>query len=246
MRRRMAGLQILRLSLIVLGSAVHVHAQAPPNPGGVVLGTVVTRDNAPVAGAAVMVQSQRDPGTATFRANVFTQPDGSFVVSGIPPGRHRVCVQAPGTALLNPCTWSAAPPSITVVAGQPASAGTIRLETGYLVKVRLLDAARLLETLEGRVPGAQVQVGVWTPNGFFIPMRIRTRDATSRDLELPVPLGAPFELSVQSNFFDLADENNARVDPVRGVRLPMQVVAGTPPTVRAFTVTGRRTATGPP
>ena len=246
MRRRMAGPQILRLGLIALGSALHLHAQAPPDPAGLVLGTVVTPDNLPVARASVQVQSLENSGAAPFRASVFTQPDGSFVVPGVPPGSHRVCVQAPGTALLNPCTWSAAPPAITVSARQAASVGTIRLETGYLVKVRLLDAARLLEATEGRVPGAQVQIGVWTPNGFFIPMRIRTRDATSRDLELPVPFGAPFELSVQSSFFDLADENNARVDPVRGARVPLQVAAGTPATVRAFAITGRRAATGQP
>jgi hypothetical protein len=241
----MAGPQILRLGLIALGGALHLPAQTPPDPAGLVLGTVVMPDNSPVARASVMVQSQQDSGGAPFRASVFTQPDGSFVVPGVPPGRHRVCVQAPGTALLNPCTWSAAPPAITVSARQAASVGTIRLETGHLVKVRLLDAGRLLEAAEG-VPGVQVQIGVWTSNGLFIPMRIRTRDATSRDLELPVPFGAPFELSVQSSFFDLADENNARVDPVRGARLPLQVAAGTPSTVRAFTVTGRRAETGRP
>jgi hypothetical protein len=220
-------------------------AQTPPDPAGLVSGIVLASDNTPVARASVTVQSQPDPGTAPFRASVFTQPDGSFVVPGVPPGPHRVCVQAPGTALLNPCTWSAAPPAITVSARQAASAGAVRLETGYLVQVRLLDAARLLEAAEGTVPGAQVQIGVWTPNGLFLPMRIRTRDATSRDLELPVPFGAPVELSVQSNYFDLADENNVRVDPVRGARLPLRVAAGTPPTVRAFAVTGRRAETGP-
>jgi hypothetical protein len=231
---------------MALSVLLPLHAQTPPDPAGLVSGIVLTSDNTPVARASVTVQSQQNPGTAPFRASVFTQPDGSFVVPGVPPGRHRVCVQAPGTALLNPCTWSAAPPAITVSARQAASVGTIRLETGYLVRVRLLDSSRLLEAAEGGVPGAQVQIGVWTQDGLFIPMRIRTREATSRDLELPVPFGAPVELTVQSNYFDLADENNARVDPVRGARLPLQIAAGTPPTVRAFVVTGRRTESGRP
>ena len=246
MRRRASGLQILRLCLIALLSAADLYSQAPPVPAGRVEGIVVTGDNTPVARASVAVQSQPNTGTAPFRASAFTEPDGSFVVPGVPAGGYRICVQVPGSALLNPCTWSTGPPSITTASGQAASLGTIRLETGYLLQVRLLDAGRFLESDEGRVPGAQVQIGVWTLNGLFVPMRIRTREATSRDLELPVPFGAPFELSIQSGFFDLADENNARVDPVRGARLPLQVPAGTPSTVRAFTVTGRRTETGQP
>ena len=240
MRRHLFG-----MSLMTLVSLSQAYSQTPA-PAGRIAGTVVASDNTPVARVSVMVQSQRTPGTAPFRASVFTQPDGSFVVPDVPPGNHRICIQAPGTALLNPCAWSAAPPSITVVAGQPASTGTIRLETGHLVKVRLLDAARLLEATEGRIPGAQVQIGVWTTSGFFIPMRIRTRDATSRELELPVPFGAPLSLSIQSSFYDLTDAYNVRVDPVRGALLPLQVPSGTPPTVHAFSVTGRRAATGQP
>ena len=246
MRRRASGLQILRLCLLALLSAADLYSQAPPVPAGRIGGTVVTGDNTPVARASVAVQSQPNTGTAPFRASAFTEPDGSFVVPGVPAGGYRICVQVPGSALLNPCTWSTGPPSITTASGQAASLGTIRLETGYLLQVRLLDAGRFLESDEGRVPGAQVQIGVWTLNGLFIPMRIRTRDAASRDLELPVPFGAPFELSIQSSFFDLTDGNNVRIDPIRGARLPMQVAADAAPTVHAFTVIGRRAAPGQP
>lgn len=246
MRRRIFGSQILRLGLMALVSVPGLYSQTPPVPAGRLEGTVVASDNSPVARASVTVQSQPNSGTAPFRASVFTGTDGAFVVEGAPSGSHRICVQAPGTALLNPCLWSPTPPGITVAAGQAASAGMIRLETGHLVQVRLLDAGRFLEGDEGSIPGANVQIGVWTANGFFIPMRIRTRDATSRDLELPVPFGAPFALSIQSGFYDLTDENNTRIDPVRGARLPMQVAAGTASTVHLFNVTGRRTAPGTP
>lgn len=246
MRRQGSGLSIVLLGLAALIRPLDLNSQAPPAPAGSIEGIVVAGDNTPVARASVTIQSQPNTGTAPFRASVFTEPDGSFAAEGVPPGSHRICVQAPGTALLNPCTWSAAPPGITLASGQTASVGTIRLETGYLVQVRLLDANRILASDEGSVPGAQVQIGVWASNGLFIPMRIRTRDATSRDLELPVPFGAPFELSVQSRFFDLTDQNNVRIDPIRGARLPVQAEAGAAPAVHAFRVTGRRAAPGQP
>jgi hypothetical protein len=229
----------LLLGLSVLFSPTQLFSQTGD---GQIQGTILASDGQPVPRASVTAQRQRSTGEAPFRASAFTGTDGSFVVSGVPPGVYRVCIQVPGTTFLNPCTWSVAPPSATVTSGQTSSVGTIQLETGYLVKARLNDSGRLLQSDEGRVPGARVQVGVWTPNGFFLPLRVRTRSATSRDLELPVPFGASVELSASSSFYDLANENNARIDTNQGARIPIQAVPGTQPGIHTFHLTGRRTA----
>ena len=230
---------IMLLGLSTLLSPTQLLSQTE---SGQIQGAVVAPNGQPVARASVTAQLQRSPGTAPFRAGAFTEANGSFVISDVPPGLYLVCVQVPGTTFLNPCTWSAAPPSATVAAGQTASAGTIQLETGYLVKARLNDSGRLLQTDEGRVAGARVQVGVWTPNGFFLPLRVRTRNAVSRELELPVPFGTSVALSARSGFYDLADENNAQVDANQGARIPIQASPDTPPRVHTFHLTGRRAA----
>ena len=239
MSLRMFGLPIIFFGLIILFSPAHLLSQIS---GGQIQGTIVSPDGQPVSRASVTAQLQRSPGTAPFRASVFTEPDGSFLVPNVPPGAYWVCVQVPGTTLLNPCTWSAAPPAVSVEAGQTASLGALALEAGYLVRVRLQDAGRLLQSDEGQVPGARVQSGVWTPNGLFIPMRVRTKGPASRDLELPVPFGRPLELSVSSPRFELADENNARIDPAGGSSIAIQAEPGAPSRVHTFHVTGRKAA----
>ena len=233
------------LGMVILFSPLRLLSQGSGANGqseGIIEGTVLAPDGQPVSHASVTAQLQRNPGTAPFRAGVFTGPDGSFVVSGVPPGSYRVCIQVPGTTFLNPCTWSGSPPGATVEAGQTAALGELQLETGYLVRVRLNDAGRLLQSDEGRVPGARVQFGVWTPNGFFLPMRVRTRNAASRELELPVPFGASVELSARSGFYDLTDENSAPVDANQGARIAIQAAPDTPPRIQTFHLTGRRSA----
>ena len=228
------------LGLVAVLSPVRLLAQIGGS-NGQIQGAIVSPDGQPVSRASVTAQLQQSPGTAPFRAGGFTETDGSFVVSGVPPGVYRVCIQAPGTRLLNPCTWSS-PPSVTVEVGQTVVLGKLQLETGYLIQVRLGDAGRLLQSDEGRVPGARVQFGVWTPNGFFLPMRVRTRSAASRELELPVPFGASVELSARSRFYDLTDENNTQVDANQGARIPIQAAPDTPPRIHTFHLTGRRAA----
>lgn len=226
------------LGLLVLLSPLCLFSQNDA-AAGQIQGTVVSSDRQPLVRASVL--AQRQPGSgAQFRATTFTGPEGGFLLSGLPAGVYRVCFQLPGTTFLNPCTWSAAPPTVAVMAGQTASLGELQLENGYLVRVLLTDAAGLLQTDEGRVPGARVQVGVWTPNGLFLPLRVRTRNAASRTLELPVPFGAAIVLSARSGFYDLTDETNARVDAASGARIPIQAAPDTPPSIHTFHVTGRR------
>jgi len=212
--------------------ASNTNALAP----GHIEGVILSPHGEPVSRASVTVQLQRTSGTPPFRASVFTGSDGRFVVANVPAGVYRICVQAPGTALLNPCAWSAAPPSAAVTSGQIALLGSIRLETGYVVKVRLQDAGRLLQADEARSPAARVQSGLWTPAGFFIPMRVRTRGPASRELELPVPFGTSLELSVGSAWFDLAPEDNAQIDRAGARSIPIQASPGAPSIVYTFHV----------
>lgn len=241
-RRKLATILLGLATLLSPFSLLSQNESTNGQIAGTIEGTVVAPDGQPVPRASVTAQLQRSPGTAPFRASVFTEPDGSFVVSGVPPGAYRVCIQAPGTTFLNPCTWSGSPPGVTVGTGQTVGLGELQLENGYLIRVRLDDAGRLLQSDEGRVPGARVQVGVWTPNGFFLPMRIRRRGAASRELELPVPFGASVELSAGSGYYDLTDENNAPVDANRGARIPIQATPETTPRIHTFHLTGRRAA----
>ena len=238
MRKRLSCQSGLLLCLILLGAS-KLFSQGVV-PSGQIQGTVVSQENRGVAKATVTVQQQSNPAAGQFRANTITGTDGSFTFTGVPAGTFTICVQVPGSVYLNPCTWASSVPSVTLTVGQRASAGIIRLDEGRLLKVRLNDASRVLQADEGKVPGAKVMIGVWTLEGLFVPMRVRTQGATGRDLEIPVPVGRLLQLSVSSKHFDLRDEDNAAIDATQGVSLPVQASATAASRIYTFNVTGRR------
>jgi hypothetical protein len=227
------------LALIALVSGTKAFSQGPV-AAGQIQGSVVTQANQGIAKATVIIQQQGGSTGTPFQANTLTGADGSFSFTGVPVGAFTICVQVPGSAYLNPCTWSSTAPTVTLTAGRGASTGRIRLDEGQLLKVKLNDANRVLQADEGRVPGAQVLIGIWTPTGLFIPMRVRTKGATSRNLEIPIPIGRPLQLSVTSGYFDLTDENNAKLDATGGVSLPVQASATAALRVYTFNVAGRK------
>src|ERR1043166_2576528 len=144
-------------------------------PFGQIQGSIFTQANQPIPKAIVVVQQQDASAAPAFEASGVAGPDGSFTFSGVPVGTFLICVQVPGSSYLNPCTWSNNPPSVTLTNRLGGNAGRIRMDEGQLLKVKLNDANKLLQTDEGKVPGAKVLIGVFGPNGLFVPMRVRAR-----------------------------------------------------------------------
>jgi hypothetical protein len=110
--------------------------------------------------------------------------------------------------------------------------------------VHIADAGKVLATGKGRTPG-QIQAGVWTDNGFFLPMKLTAVDTNGRDYELYAPDGGQLQVSVSSPEFDLADENGATIDAMRGSKTGVQLQAGPNPTIVNYRVLGVKNAKKP-
>ena len=59
--------------------------------------------------------------------------------------------------------------------------------------------------------------------------RWKGKDATTHYYEVVVPFDTPLNLSVQSNFYRLADQTGAAVNPSKGAQAPVQIPTGTAP-----------------
>jgi hypothetical protein len=203
---------------------------------GQLTGTITAHDGTPVAGAFVVAASGAAPGN---NQNVRSGSDGAFAFSSLPAGTYQICVQVPNGSLLDPCQWSAAPPSGTVTAGQTVKLGTIQVAAGQRLYVKLQDDKGVLAANEGRGKknGAHVLVGVWT-GGLFHPMRLRSKGAGAWSHDLVVPFNTPLTLTITSAAFALADANGNSVNAATGASLPIQAAVGSTPAPIVFHVTG--------
>jgi hypothetical protein len=207
-------------------------------PAGRVEGKIVTEDGQPVKGA-YLVASQRpgSQGPVARKKGAASGADGSFSVQDVPPGIYTLCTQASDKELLDPCRWSAAPPSVTVGAGQTVTGLEIRLKQGVTLRVSITDPSKHLAAHEGKTAGAHLLVGVFTADGVFHAAPKVTGGAAARVYSLVVPADTPLELSVYSKFFQLSDEKGTAVASAGGT-VPFQAPARGQLRPFQFTVTG--------
>ena len=114
------------------------------------------------------------------------------------PGIYRVCVQAPGTDLLDPCRWRI-PVMIKVVSGQNITGFRIALEQGVPLSIRIDDAGQLLDKNEGKSKGSHLSVGVWTGSKLFHAVPITGKDTKGRDHTVYVPKNEQIKVAVFSS-----------------------------------------------
>ena len=134
-------------------------AMAPAQEMGATLrGRVVDEAGNGVFGAVVqpaqVATETSQPRQVTARAQ--TEIDGSFALGNVAPGRYRLCIQKPGSELLDPCEWSAASvnesaPVELDVGGEDRDGIVATVAMGELLRVAVEDplAARTLRSKDG-------------------------------------------------------------------------------------------------
>ena len=148
-------------------------------------------------------------GLATFdpavrNLHVLTGKGGTFSFAKLPAGTYRLCIQAPGTDLLDPCRWRI-PIMVKVDGKTDVSNMRIALEQGVPLKIRIDDAGQLLEKNEGKTKGTHLLVGVWTGSKFFQTAPITGKDNKGRDHTIYVPKDEQVKVSVSSKEFKVAE-----------------------------------------
>lgn len=211
-----------------------VQAQSLPTSAQI-SGRVIDDGGNPVPNAVVTATT----GSGLSHTTAVTTTDGSFRLSGLGAGTARICVQVPGTALLDPCHWSnAAATLVTLAVGQSLAMQPIQLQTGYPLTVRVYDDTGALAANEGKKPGAHLLVGLWLSTGLFVPATVITVDSKGRYYGCAIPFGTTLQLSVFSQLFSLSVDTVGAVATKSGFSMPLTIPSGTVFPVPTFHVTG--------
>ncbi len=174
---------------------------------GGIQGTILDAKKKPIANGHVTANLAPASGAANPKGrnlHVVTDKLGSFAFFNLPVGVYRICVQVPGSALLDPCHWSA-PVTAKVIAGQTTSSLRIGLEQGVQLNIRIDDTTQVLAKNEGKAQGANLSVGVWGGDNLFHPVPVSLKDNNGRFHMTYVPKGRLVRVAAFSKYFRLAE-----------------------------------------
>jgi hypothetical protein len=190
-----------RLLIIIFGFAAALLAQST----GAVSGGLKSTSGAPVAGAIVAAYLQGTTSTnGSFPPvfNTLTGSDGSFALNGLLAGTYVLCAQEATIGLLDPCSWSTKPTSVTVTSGGSVSGVSLVAQLGVALNIRVNDPKGLTSSNPSM---DDVLVGVKAPTGPPVPAQLISKDSSGKMLLVLAPAGLAASIVVYSANFSLAD-----------------------------------------
>lgn len=232
---RTEGFIMIRIWATFVTFALSLGAQST----GAISG-VLTNEGHPVARASITAYFQGMAAKGVFPAPVtaVTGDDGSFRIGGVPAGLYRLCAEKGSAALLNPCQWSSAPPTVMVSSGQESSID-ITAQTGIWTHIRVDDPSGLLSS---NPMLDDLLVTVKTDSGAHLPAMRERAERSGQTLKVLVPQGIPVNVKIYSARLSLLDnEGHSFTGPNSTVRTAVSasIQSATAP-ILTVTVRGRR------
>jgi hypothetical protein len=124
--------------------------------------------------------------------NVVTAQDGSFAIQSLPAGTYLLCVQTSGGVYLDPCHWSASPPTFAVGAGQTVAGAVLRLGKGTRLPIAISDPQQsLTANASGTKRVAPPMVGAMAVSGAFMPAELTASTSVGRTYTVTLPFDSP-------------------------------------------------------
>ncbi len=178
--------------------------------GAPVSGALTGTDKKAIANAYVIlsvIPAAPPAVTQPYHSITRTATDGKFRFDNVPAGDFRVCIQAPGTKLLNPCDWLDRVPTVHVVGRAAVDAGTLEIPEGYLLEVNLTDSQGLIALSKRRAQQAHLSFAIRGAGRSYIigPTPGRPQDT---QFSFVVPFDTDLELLTQVSLYDVADLDN--------------------------------------
>jgi len=210
---------------------------------GSLSGTLLGDDGSPVLGAYVTLHlrtpviAERQPQKRQFGTNSGIR--GAFRFDGLKAGSYGICIQATGTAWLDPCDWGLSVPQVAIGSGLMQPTVTVTLTRGAIVPIRIDDSGQLLGQHLGKTPGADLLIGISRLGQPFRPTSFVSEDGGGRNHQIVIPFGASVRLIVASSFFKFADtKGNAFTGLSNGAAITVAIGQQAQPI--HVTVIGRR------
>lgn len=222
----MTGIRTSVIAIFLLGAVTTL-----PGQTGTVTGIVTDSDGAAIPGAFVRALLRKhDPpvnllpsplrSLLPVDASAPTDEKGQFTIARLDPGVYWVCAEKSNSSLLDPCLWGTQQREIVVRADNITDKVPVVMQYGVPVVVRIDDPNTYLADRAKD----DIRVGALHANVPLIPARTIARDSSGRTMAVTVPADKPATLSLSSNNFALADDNN-RIFASRNVELPVPAQA---------------------
>jgi hypothetical protein len=237
---------------LVLMSFVCTLAQA--QTGATVSGGVQGPDGKPIASAFVVLAAQPPKDNVAFRpyyAATESNAAGVYKFDNVPEGQFRICVQAIGTNLLNPCEWgvqvaggltsemtevvqglNSGAPMIAVKGAGNVNAGMTKLIEGYLLRVQVNDVQNLVKDNMKRLSDAHLSFEV-AGVGRTQLLRPLPGNKAINEYGVVVPYDVDLDLTTHFNRFNIVDEDNASAKADKRLSRRIRIAKGTEaPTIK--------------
>jgi hypothetical protein len=190
--------------------------------GGSIAGKVLDstgKDFANGAGILAMLRVPSPTGFKPHTAQTEAGRDGSYTLTGLPPGRYDVCVMAWNGDYVDECEWGKAAAVVSVGEGATAKQD-LRLAKGVMIWVELADSQSLAEQHEGKSPGGFLDLSLITQRNETIRLKRGQEIAGKRSYWTIVPPGTKFRLEASSPLFDLesAEESGETLAALKAQR----------------------------
>jgi hypothetical protein len=213
----------LALSM-ALACACAAPAQTPPPTGGI-SGAIQAPDGKGIASVVVWIAARSAAPGAAFTAYttaVQTARDGSFRAIAVPDGNYSVC-PVPPDGLLSPCLWDTEPIA-AVSGGGETRFPALKLKKGVDLFVRVNDP-RGMRAAEGKVPGANLLLGVSMAARRPIHIPLAAGDKAGADYRLTVPPDIPLVFIAHGRAYEMDNGNARLVDRQKGLMKPITIPA---------------------
>jgi len=213
--RACARLCVTVAIIVCLSVTASTALDAQAGTGGL-SGIVETQGGSPVGGAIVTygrlapTRGKTTPSILSPAMNTTTDPKGRFAIQNLDTGTYLLCVEATGTAYLNPCHWSASPPMYEVTSGVAISGAVIKVTIGSLLPIAVNDPQQLIAA-QAVGKAAPPLIGAIGLSGVFIPAKLAASTNAGKSYTVTLPFDAPIGIFVSGGGFQLTDASSKAV-----------------------------------
>lgn len=210
-------------------------------PAGSIQGQIQTESGEPVAGALVIAAPSQAPADGSLGRlfQTVSAADGTFILNQIPGNVYWMCANLAGSQLLDPCGWSATPPTVDISEGGARTRVMVTLRQGTFVHIRINDSGYAMPAIaklggKAGVGGAPLTIQVGGARGIQQAQPVLDDDR-GHLFRILVPFDTPLQLNLNPGQLRMSNQAGKQLTG-SDLRQPFTVKKGDPPATFQFSV----------